>query len=48
MKKSKINKLLDGLDTIVKSYISTEIIHSYNVKDFFFTPRIINWALEAN
>ncbi|MCU4948990.1 hypothetical protein OCF15_28650 [Bacillus cereus] len=46
--KSKINKLLDGLDTIVKSYISTEIIHSYNVKDFFFTPRIINWALEAN
>ncbi|HHK5542568.1 MULTISPECIES: N-acetylmuramoyl-L-alanine amidase family protein [Bacillus cereus group] len=46
-KKGELNRLMDSLDPITKSYISTEIIHSYAVKDFFFTPRIVDWALEA-
>lgn len=47
-KKSKVNQLLDGLDPIIKSYISTEFVRIYTVKDFFFTPRIIDWLLESN
>ncbi|MCD2338394.1 hypothetical protein [Bacillus cereus] len=47
-KKNKINEELGTLGDFSKSLISAEIIQNYTVKDFFFTPKIIDWALEAN
>jgi len=47
-KKNKINEDLSSLGTLAKSLISAEVIQNYTVKDFFFTPKIVDWALEAN